>query len=56
MRTEFTVLIEREGESHIAYCPEIPSANGQGRSKDATRGNLADAVALILTLTKEGSC
>ena len=28
MRNEFTALIERENEWYIAYCPEIPVANG----------------------------
>lgn len=30
MRNEFTALIERENDWYIAYCPEIPGANGQG--------------------------
>lgn len=48
MRNEFTAIIERDGEWFIAYCPEIPGANGQGRTKDECRQNLADAIALIL--------
>ena len=48
MRNEFTAIIERDGESHIAYCPEIPSANGQGEIKDEARENLAEAVVLII--------
>ena len=32
MRNEFTALIEREKDWYIAYCPEIPGANGQGRT------------------------
>ena len=32
----------------MAYCPEIPGANGQGRSKEEARENLAEAIALIL--------
>ena len=35
MTNEFTAIIERDGEWYIAYCPEIPSANGQGRTKEA---------------------
>ena len=45
---EFTALIERDGEWYIAYCPEISGANGQGKSKDEARENLAEAIALIL--------
>jgi predicted RNase H-like HicB family nuclease len=48
MRNEFTAIIERVGEWYIAYCPEIPGANGQGRTKDAARENLAEAIELIL--------
>lgn len=48
MRNEFTAVFERDGEWHIAYCPEIPGANGQGRTKAEARRSLADAIALIL--------
>ena len=48
MRNEFTAIIERDGEWYIAYCPEIPGANGQGRTKDEARASLAEAIALIL--------
>jgi len=48
MRNEFTAVIERDGEWYIAYCPEIPGANGQGRTKTEARKSLADAIALIL--------
>ena len=48
MRNEFTAIVERDGSWHIAYCPEIPGANGQGKTKSAALKNLADAIALIL--------
>ncbi len=48
MRNEFTAVIEKDGDWYIAYCPEIPGANGQGRTIDDVRQNLADAIALIL--------
>jgi len=47
MRNEFTAIIERDGEWYIAFCPEIPGANGQGKTKDEARRSLADAIALI---------
>jgi len=37
MHNEFTAVFERDGEWTIAYCPEIPGANGQGRTKDEAR-------------------
>jgi len=48
MHNEFTAVFERDGEWHIAYCPEIPGANGQGETKDEARRSLTDAIALIL--------
>lgn len=48
MRNEFTAILERDGDWYVAYCPEIPGANGQGRSKDEARASLAEAIALIL--------
>lgn len=48
MHNEFSAIIERDGEWFIAYCPEVPGANGQGLSKEEARDNLAEAIALIL--------
>jgi predicted RNase H-like HicB family nuclease len=48
MRNEFTAIIERDGKWFVAYSPEVPGANGQGRTKAAARKNLASAIALIL--------
>jgi predicted RNase H-like HicB family nuclease len=48
MRNEFIAVIERDGDWYIAYCPEVPGANGQGRTKAEAKRSLADAIALIL--------
>ncbi len=53
MRNEFTVIIERDGEWYIAYCLEIPGANGQGKTKEEARESLAEAIALILEDRRE---
>ena len=53
MRNEFTAIIERDDEWYVAYCPEIPGANGQGRSKDEARENLVEAISLILEDRRE---
>ena len=37
----------------VAYCPEVPGANGQGRTKDEARDSLAEAIALILEDRRE---
>ncbi len=53
MRNEFTAIIEKDGRWFVAYCPEIPGANGQGRTKKAATENLAAAIALILEDRRE---
>jgi predicted RNase H-like HicB family nuclease len=47
MHNEFTPIIERDGDWYVAYCPELPGANGQGRSRNEVRASLAEAIALI---------
>ena len=53
MTNEFTAVFERDGDWWLAYCPEIPGANGQGASKEQARESLADAIALILDDRRE---
>lgn len=53
MSNEFTAIIEQDEEWFIAYCPEIPGANGQGKTKEEARSSLADAIALILQDRRE---
>ena len=48
MNSEFTAIIEKDEDWYIAYCPEIPGANGQGRTVEECRANLAAAIELIL--------
>ena len=53
MHNEFTAIIEKDGDWFIGYCPEIPEANGQGRTVEECRQNLAEAIALILEDRRE---
>ena len=53
MHNEFTAIIEQDGAWFIAYCPEIPGANGQGKTAEEARANLAEAIALILEDRRE---
>jgi len=53
VHNEFTAIIERDGDWYIAYCPEIPGANGQGKTLSECRENLAGAIALILEDRRE---
>ena len=48
MHNEFTALIEPDGEWFAAYCPEVPEANGQGRTPEEAKQDLAAAIALVL--------
>lgn len=48
MSNTYTAIFERDSEWHIAHCPEVPGANGQGRTKQEARASLASAIELIL--------
>ena len=53
MHNEFCAIVEREGEWFIAYSPEIPGANGQGKTKDKALKSLSEAIDLILEDRRE---
>jgi len=53
LRNEFTAIIEKDGDWFIAYCPEIPGANGQGRTKEEAKKSLVQAIELILEDRRE---
>jgi predicted RNase H-like HicB family nuclease len=53
MSAEFTAVVERDDEWFIAYSPEVPGANGQGRSKEEALQSLSDAISLILEDRRE---
>jgi len=48
MESKFTAIIEKDGVWYIAYCPEIPGANGQGKTAEEAKESLAVAISLIL--------
>ena len=49
MKAEFTAIIEVAPEGgYWAICPEVPGANGQGKTIDETKNNLREAIELIL--------
>jgi len=53
MANTYTAILERDGDWYIAYCPEVPGANGQGRTKDEARSSLASAIDLVLSDRRE---
>ena len=48
MINEFHAIFERDGDWFVSYCPEIPGANGMGKTQSECRENLIEAVRLIL--------
>lgn len=53
MNNEFTAIIEQDEDWYIAYSPEIPGANGQGKTIEEAKKSLADAIRLILEDRRE---
>ena len=55
MHNEFTAIVEQDGPWFIAYCAEVPGANGQGKTREECLASLRDAVTLILDHRREES-
>lgn len=55
MHNEFTAIIESDEKWYIAYCAEIPGANGQGKTKAECLKNLSEAIELILDDQRQDS-
>ena len=53
MRNEFTAIVEQDGPWYVAYCAEVPGANGQGKSREESLANLREAIVLILHHRRE---
>jgi predicted RNase H-like HicB family nuclease len=53
MPEELTATIEQVGEWFIASCPEVPEANGQGRTREEALASLGEAIKLILEDRRE---
>jgi predicted RNase H-like HicB family nuclease len=53
LASEFTAILERDGEWFVAYSPEIPGANGQGKNKEEALDSLSAAISLILEDRRE---
>ena len=55
VRNEFTAIVEKDGPWYIAYCAEVPGANGQGKSRAECLESLREAISLILEHRREDS-
>lgn len=45
---KLTPEIHREGQWYVAFCPEVPEANGQGRTREECVQSLKEAVLLLM--------
>ena len=48
LRNEFTAVVEWGEGWYIAFCPELPAANGQGKTKEEAKQSLASAILMLL--------
>ncbi len=53
MANELTGIFDKDGDWYIGCCPEVPGANGQGRTLDECRESLCEAIKLILDDRRE---
>ena len=53
MRNEFTAIVEQNGPWYVAYCAEVPGANGQGKSREECIANLREAIEWALEVRRE---
>ena len=51
--SEFTAVYEQDDAWYIGYCPEVPGANGQGKTLEECRESLRAAIELILEDRRE---
>jgi len=49
MHNEFTAIVEKDEGWFIAYCPEIPGANGQGHTETSGVTTISGGASRLLT-------
>lgn len=52
-QARFTAIYEKGDKYYIGYCPEVPGANGQGKTLAECRESLKEAIKLILLDRRE---
>ena len=53
MNIPLTAEIHQEGDWFVAFCPEVPEANGQGRTQEECLRSLREAVLLLMEDRRE---
>ncbi|OPX36813.1 MAG: HicB family protein [Desulfobacteraceae bacterium 4484_190.1] len=50
---KFTAVFQKFSEGYAAFVEELPGANTQGKTLEEARGNLVEAVQLVLETNRE---
>jgi len=53
MKYQFTAMIKKTPKWYVGFCPEVPGANGQGKTRAECLEDLRAAVELILEVNRE---
>jgi len=53
MQNRYTAVVQRDGKWFVAYCAEVPEANGQGKTRQESLESLAAAIELVLDYKRE---
>lgn len=53
MKHQFTAWVMPDEDWFIAYCEEVPSANGQGRTRQEALESLTSAIELLFECYRE---
>jgi len=53
MDVPLTAEIHRDGEWFVAFCPEVPEANGQGHTQPECIASLREAILLLMEDRRE---
>jgi len=53
MRYQFTAMIKKTPKWYVGFCPEVPGANGQGKTRAECLEDLRAAVELMLEVNRE---
>ena len=53
MRNRHTAVVPGGGNWFIAFCPEVPETNGQGKTREECLQSLAAAIELVLDYRRE---
>src|ERR1017187_7098980 len=53
MDLKLTAEIHRDGEWYVGFCPEVPEANGQGKTSEECVQNLKEAILLLMEDRRE---